>query len=421
MKCALKYSLLILLFAVLTSVLFTGQASARPAPLLTGQSAAADRASTAATNPSGITRFDATQVRLDLYYLKSESTWQESFGNTGFARETTTDSDLLAPNIALVKPLSDKWFFGFSMLAYSISDDYGDDWIGRYVIEEYDLTFVSAYPSIAYKVNDKWSIAVSLAATYTSFTQEKSVINLPAPGNPNPDDGDLEIEADGFTAGFGFSTLYEFSDRTRVGFNYTSELEPNLKGNLDFSNLTSTTESLLDAANLLGAGVDVDTRSPQKVNVGVYHEFENRHAITADINWIDFSSFKLAEIYINDEQVNESDFEYDDIWAISAGYSFPVTDRVSLAVAGVYVADMVDDENRQLSLRLDEMWGVGAGIEWLWRDNWRFDASINYMAIGDSPVTTDDIEAIGGPISGRFTSNDFLLLQFGVGWGPGPR
>ena len=58
MKCALKYSLLNLLFAVLTSVLFTGQASARPAPLAhrpVGPERIARQ--TAATNPSGITRF----------------------------------------------------------------------------------------------------------------------------------------------------------------------------------------------------------------------------------------------------------------------------------------------------------------------------------------------------------------------------
>ena len=66
----------------------------------------------------------------------------------------------------------------------------------------------------------------------------------------------------------------------------------------------------------------------------------------------------------------------------SAGYYIPGYLSVwSLACRRrIYVADMVDDENRQLSLRLDEMpGGVGAGIEWLWRDNWRFDASLNYI------------------------------------------
>ena len=119
--------------------------------------------------------------------------------------------------------------------------------------------------------------------------------------------------------------------------------------------------------------------------------------------------------------MNESDLEYDDIWTISTGYSFPVTDRVMITVAGIYVSDMVDDDNRQLSLRLDDAWGVGAGIEWRWSDNWLLDASVSYTEMGDSPLTTDDIEAIGGPVSGRFTDREFWILQFGVEWGPGAR
>jgi long-chain fatty acid transport protein len=396
-------------------------AFARPKPLLTGQSAGADSTSTASTNPAGITRFDSTNMRLDIYYIDTDSTWEQEFGNTGFRTRTTTESDLTVPNGSIVVPISEDWYFGFSMLAYSVSDDYGEDWVGRYVIEEYDLVFVSAYPSIAYKVTDKWSVAASLAGTYTSFTQESSVPNLPEPGNPNPGDGDLEIDADGYTVGFGFSTLYEFTDRTRIGFNYQSELDPDLDGDVDFDNLTAPTEAILDAANLLDASIDVDTRSPQRANVGIYHEFENHHAITADINWIDWSSFQLAEIYVNGGQLNESDFDYDDIWAYSAGYSYPVGNKWTVAVAGIYVPDMVDDDNRQLSLRLDEIWGVGAGFEWKVSPKLRFDATINYIQIDDAPIVTDDIDTIGGPIRGEFTDRGFWLLQFGVEFGTGAK
>jgi long-chain fatty acid transport protein len=392
-------------------------ALARPKPLLSGQSAAADSASTASTNPAGMTRFDESQYRLDVYYLDSDSTWENDFGSTGFSSSSKTTSETLVPNGALIKPLSEDWYFSFSMLGYSISDDYGDDWVGKYLITEYSLLYVSAFPSIAYKVNDKWSIAASLAGNYTSFEQKKKVNNL----EPGSKDGNLEIDADGYTIGYGFSTLYEFSEHTRLGFNYQSKLEPSLDGDTDFSGLDPTTEGVFDQLGLLNASIDVDTRSPQRANIGIYHEFENRHAFTADINWIDFSNIKLAEIYVNDNQLNQSDLEYDDIWAYSAGYSFPVSDRLMLAAAGIYVPSMVDDDNRQLSLRLDKVWGVGVGAEWKWSDKLKFDATINYIEVGDSPLQSDPIDAIGGPVSGKFTDREMWILQFGVEWGPGPR
>ena len=118
--------LLIFLLLLTTA---SGVTFARPQPLKSGMSAQADSAATTADNPAGITRFDSTQVRGDLYYISSENTWESSFTGTGGSSPVTvddTDSDIIAPNIAIVKPLSDKWFFGFSLLAYTMSDDYGD-------------------------------------------------------------------------------------------------------------------------------------------------------------------------------------------------------------------------------------------------------------------------------------------------------
>ncbi|MGI9291665.1 MAG: OmpP1/FadL family transporter [Gammaproteobacteria bacterium] len=419
----------LLLILLLTTAV--SSAFARPQPLKSGMSAQADSAATAADNPAGITRFDSTQVRGDLYYINSESTWESSFTGTGGTSPVTvddTDSDIFAPNIAIVKPLSDKWYFGFSMLAYTVSDEYGDG-EGRFVIEDYDLLFISAYPSIAYKMTEKWSVAASLAGTYTSYEQNSRLANLPEPGNPNPSDAKLEIDADGYTLGFGFSTLYEFTDRTRIGFNYQSELDPTLDGDLDFSNLTSTTAAALDFVGLLGSSIDVETASPQRASVGIYHEFENAHAATFDVAWIDFSDFKLAEIYVSgsndtDYQLNESDFDYDDIWAYIAGYSFPLSDRFTLALAGLYVPEMVDDDNRQITLRIDEIWGAGIGLEWRYSDNLLFDATFNYIQIDDSPVESDptfDPDLGFGTVSGEFTDRDFFLFQFGVEWGAGPR
>jgi long-chain fatty acid transport protein len=419
----MKYSHALLL--VLTFIL-TGSAFARPQPLKSGLTAQADSAVTAADNPAGITRFDSTQIRGDLFYIDSESTWENSV-DTGAGpspvSRTNTQGDLIAPNFSIIKPLADKWFFGFSMLAYSISEDYGDEWVGKYAIQEYDLVFISAYPSIAYKVTDEWSVAASVAGSYTRFEQKAAFRNVPEAGNLNPDDGRLDVDADGFTAGFGVSTLYEFTDKTRIGFNYQSELAPELDGDLDFSGLTSTSETILDAANLLGASVDVDTASPQRASVGIYHEFDNSHAATFDVAWIDFSEFKLAEIFIEGDPVNENDFDYDDIWAYIAGYSFPVSDRFTMAVSGLYVPSMVDDDNRQLSLRLDEIWGAGIGVEWKYSDTLKFDTTFNYIQVGDSPVESGIVDTPDGlgTITGEFVDRDLIILQFGVEWGPGPR
>ena len=71
--------------------------------------------------------------------------------------------------------------FGFTLLGSGLSDDYEDGWPGRYLIEEYYLLYISAFPSIATKLTDKLSVAASLALTYTRYEQEKAV-KKPGPG-----------------------------------------------------------------------------------------------------------------------------------------------------------------------------------------------------------------------------------------------
>ena len=49
-----------------------------------------------------------------------------------------------------------------------------------------------------------------------------------------------------------------------------------------------------------------------------------------------------------------------------AGYNRPVSDRLRIGFGALYVDDMVDDDQRTLTLRLDSMWAAGVGVEWQW-------------------------------------------------------
>ena len=134
--------------------------------------------------------------------------------------------------------------------------------------------------------------------------------------------------------------------------------------------------------------------------------------------WADFSEFLLSEKYINGTSNADSSVEYDDIFAFSASYTWPVNDRWMLGVGGLYTADMIEDENRTLALRLDSMWSLGVGFEWQWTDNRTLGASISYIGIGDAPVTSPTIPGLGA-ITGEYTSRDIIQLSIGVTFAKG--
>jgi len=387
-------------------------AHAGPYPAKSGMSAAADDANVAANNPAAMTLLDSRQFRAGVFTFVSDATFEGEIGNTGIPFSSQSDSVTVIPSFSFVQPFKDEWRFGFTFVGMGFSEDYGEDWAARYLIQDYTLLYLTAFPSIAKKVTDKLSLAGSLMLTYTKFEQTKAVLNLP----PGSADGQMVLDVDGTTVGFSGSMLYEFNDRTRFGAVYRSELNPDLEGSLDFSGLTQTTEDLLQAAGVLDAEATATSRSPQSVNAGIYHEFGNTSAITMDVVWIDFSEFSLTEIYLDGSQLIPTDPTYEDVFAFSIGYQMPLSERTRIGFGGFYASEMVTDENRTMILRLDAVWSLGVGIEWQWTDSRLLNVNLNYMQFGDAPTTSPDIPGFGA-VSGRYTDRGIIFLEAALSWG----
>jgi long-chain fatty acid transport protein len=214
--------------------------------------------------------------------------------------------------------------------------------------------------------------------------------------------------------------LYEFNDRTRLGFVYRSELDPDMDADLNWSGLGPNTEAFLDASGILDTTASVTSKSPQSANIGIHHDFENSHSFAADIVWIDFSNFQLSEIYFNGNAMVETEPTYEDINAISLGYNFPISERVRLGFGAFITDEMITDENRTMMLRLDSATSYGVGIEWLTKKGTAIVAQLSYLDFGDAPVTSPDLPVIG-VISGEYTKRDTFYLQISAAFGARPR
>jgi long-chain fatty acid transport protein len=404
-----RYRLLIgaLLLTTASSLAF-----ARPYPLGTGLAAPADSAQTAGSNPAGISRFTARALSVELLYFSSESRWESAFSGTGREFNTNSSGDTVVPRIAVVQPINDRFSASFTFLGTGFADDLGE-WPGRYFIQSYDSVFVSAFPSLAYRIDEQWSVAASAAITYNRFEQERAVRNIFDPGFP---DGLSRIEADSVSFGFGLSALYQGSERTRWGLTYSSEINPRRSAANELSGLGPNTEAVMRGLGLLERSLTIESTSPQSVFAGVYHEFANRSAVTLDLAWIDFSNFRLSEFYYDGEAFVRNDSRYDDIYALSTSYTWPAAERWMLGVGALVTNQMIDDEQRGMTLRLDAVWSVGFTAEWQWTQKRRVMMGLSYFGLGDAPVATPSIPGLGS-LEGRFKSRDTLLLQLGISFG----
>ena len=396
---------------LLLSALASEVSHARPYPLGTGLAASADSAQTASSNPAGISRFSRRAVDADVLWFTSESEWESEFSGTGTQSNSRSSGDTVIPRFAIIQPINDRFTTSFTFLGTGFSDDLGD-WPGRYFIQSYDSIFVSAFPSLAYRIDDRWSVAASAAITYTSFEQERAVRNIFDPGFG---DGRSKLEADSVEVGFGLSALYQSSERTRWGLTYSSEINPSRNADNELSGLGPSTEAVMRRLGILDADLSIESTMPESIVAGLYHEFANDAAVTADVVWVNFSDFRLSEFYYNGQSFARSNPRYDDVYAVSASYSWPVSRSWMLGVGGLVTNQMIDDDERTMTLRLDALWTLGLAAEWRWTDSRSVKLSVSYVGMDDAPVSTPSIPGFGS-LEGRFTSRDTLLFQVGLSW-----
>jgi hypothetical protein len=69
-------------------------------------------------------------------------------------------------------------------------------------------------------------------------------------------------------------------------------------------------------------------------------------------------------------------------------------------------------------LRLDSFWAAGVGVEWQWTPTRVVSATLNYIQLGDAPVTSPSIPMIGS-VTGRYSDSGTIFLEVGMSFGTG--
>ncbi|UCG80014.1 MAG: outer membrane protein transport protein, partial [Desulfobacterales bacterium] len=187
-----------------------------------GWSARAQDAATAFTNPAGMVRLDRSELMVGIQPLYLNAEFEPS-GNT-----TTTGSDgdastwLPAGGTYYVHNLRPDLKLGMAVVGYfGLGLDYGDDWVGRYYIEEIKLQALALQPALAYRVNDWFSMGLGINALYAVLDKKVAVNNIA----PTLSDGKLEVEDEDWTYQLNLGILLEPWESTRFGLTYLSEAD----------------------------------------------------------------------------------------------------------------------------------------------------------------------------------------------------
>lgn len=396
------------LLAAVGAWLFAPAVSLADGPALTGIVATANSAFTAADNPGGLTRLQHPEWAGQVTVFNAESSDETSVGSA--SRSTEGNSTLAVPALYYARPWTDRLAFGISLtVPAGIGSNPGDATIGRYLLERWSLGYASLAPAAGYRANEHLSLGIVLNLNYAVYDYETAVFN----GRGQPD-GTMKLNAGDFGFGYRLGALYELTPATRLGLVYRSATTSHFSSTPELSGLSSSREAVVDALGLRNRRVSLESRFPQAVLAGAYHEFPGA-SVTLDLAWVNFSQFGLSQATLGNTSISISNAKYQDIWAGTLGLHWPLNDKWTLRFGVAYASSGLTEENRTLALRLDRIWGAGSGAAFQWTDGRIVALDLTYYNLGDAPSNVT-VPGVGTVLSARYSSNYAIGLRLSLRW-----
>ena len=368
-----------------------------------GYGARAQDASTVFTNPAGMTRLEGTQVLVGVQTL---------YTNTEFTVDSGTSPELGGKDggkaigfngwfpgggLFVSSSVSPDVSIGFAMTGnFGSSVKYDNDWVGRYYVQEAALVGVSFIPSVAYKVNDHFSIGAGLNAMYGHLKQVVAV------NNPlSASDGQLKLEDNAWGYGANVGLMYQVDEGTRFGLTWTSQVDLNFKAPAEFSGLDNGLNFILGNRGLLNANVKMDVKVPQTIMGSAFVTLNDKWAMLGSVGWQQWSKFGQVTVGIEDTNNPQSlttDLDYNDTWHVALGAQYQLSEPWKLSFGIAWDSNFQSgDVSPMLPTNASWRYGIGAEQTLSKTSRWGVAAELSWGGTLD----VDNTSALGVNAGGR--------------------
>jgi long-chain fatty acid transport protein len=364
-----------------------------------GANAIAHDASTAYTNPAGMTRLDSHQTVMAL---------APGFGTVKFDADDDTPSGggnggeqggfLPISSSSYVHKLTDRWRLGLSLASLSGAGlSPSDNWAGRNEVTGLSLFSVSVLPTVAVRVTDWLSVGGGVLLTYGRVNQK---LRVPLPMLPGaPPEATVELKnLDDFATAPVASVLIEPMDGLRLGVTYLDETYLKLTGKI----------KLPSAVPVGSVGLDLDLPLARTVRTSIYWEATDTIALMMSAGWEDWSTAESLPLSVSMGSA-ALPLEFRDTWYIGAGTHYQLNDAWTLQAGFRYDSSALKDGDRTTAFPIDRQWSLGVGALHQYSENLRLGLSFQWTDLGKSPVDT-------ARVKGHYKRNDLFLFGVNIAW-----
>lgn len=396
-------------------------------------------------NPAAITEFEGLTVEGNLSVIAPFTDADTSFDPTAtgipaidgaraaaFGGRSSTSNigkEALIPASYASYQFNDKIWLGLALNApFGLGTRSDPGSLEALSSQEFSAQTVNVQPTIAYKFNKRFSIAIGAQAQYIDVEQSTNTL-----GGVN-----AELNATDWSFGVIAGVTIKPTDKTTIGVGYRSQMDVELEGDLILR--AGPSNGAIVPNPLTGLSVSpatADLALPDIVNVGIRHDFTERFTGLASFSWENWSRLQGVDVITTSAAPGvvpttaaSFTFNLSDSFFYAVGGEFAATEKLKVRAGIAYETSPSNDTDRSLALPDNNRLWFSAGGTFQMSEHISADFGATWIRVErDTPVsnefqaaTTQSGFAVGAlagtPIaSGTADSNVFIFsvasrLQF---------
>ena len=300
--------------------------------------------------------------------------------------------------------------FGLGFFSpFGLASKWDPNWIGRYLAVETKLQTFYITPEVAYNLTDNLSVSAGLVYSFANVTISQKT-------SLSPFEGDAFTTLDGkdnSAWGFNLGALYKPIENLSFGVSFHSQVKYN------FTGTASTTGPSQLASEFPNGGASADLTTPINLAVGVSYRVIPQLLLTADYQYVGWSSYDSLTVNFDSPQMVESSPRlYDNSFILRFGAEYDLIRNLKVRAGIYYDKDPVKAEYLNPSLPDANRLGFSFGIGYTFSNNLSIDAA--YLFIRGSQLTVTNSKEYylpSTPFNGTYNTSANLAsitLSYGL-------
>jgi len=307
-----------------------------------GSAARAQDASVIANNPAGMTRLQGNEFTFGAQAMYGK--YDYDLDNSNFNNAGNVIGWLPGGSAFYSHSISDDLKVGLAFYGtFGLSLDFNDNWAGRNLVTETTLMGLTLQPTVAYRLNDQWSIGVGVGINYGIFKLKRKQLEINGGNTNNSNDTDV-------AGNVKLGILFEPTERTRFGLTYSSKVD------YDYD---IDGQGTLPGGQPWSLSLDATVNAPQWVMFSMVQVINDKWTLLGEVGWQDWTQFADSDV-----NGDSTDLDLQDTWHGAVGTQYQLTDATRLNFGVAYDSSMYDDkDNTELLLPSGWAWRFGTGVQ----------------------------------------------------------